>query len=125
MAVLWQPCPQGLSFFKGKALGTRLVLWVNGSLSLYQLGKPLYRNSGEVVKKKSLQILDLQRLASLTGGGGGVLTMMAKTGWLRPKGVPFFRLQVHERVEISVVEVYGREGNLSFGLVKGPKRAHR
>ena len=67
------------------------VLWVNGSLSLYQLGKPLYRNSGEVVEKKeSLQILDLQRLASLTGvGGGGVLTMMAYTGRLRPKGVPF------------------------------------
>ena len=68
------------------------VLWVNGSLSLYQLGKPLYRNSGEVVKKKeSPQILDLQRLASLTGvgGGGGVLTMMAYTGRLRPKGVPF------------------------------------
>ena len=65
------------------------VLWVNGSLSLYQLGKPLYRNSGEVVKKtESLQILDLQRLASLTGGGG-VLTMMAYTGRLRPKGVPF------------------------------------
>ena len=64
------------------------VLWVNGSLSLYQLGKPLYRNSGEVVKKKeSLQILDLQRLASLTGGG--VLTMMAYTGRLRPKGVPY------------------------------------
>ena len=64
------------------------VLWVNGSLSLYQLGKPLYRNSGEVVKKKeSLQILDLQRLASLTGVG--VLTMMAYTGRLRPKGVPF------------------------------------
>ena len=89
MAVLWQPCPQGLSFFKGKALGTRLVLWVNGSLSLYQLGKPLYRNSGEVVKKKkSLQILDLQRLASLTGGGGGLI-MMAYRGRLRPKGVPF------------------------------------
>ena len=66
------------------------VLWVNGSLSLYQLGKPLYRNSGEVVKKKeSLQILDLQRLASLTGVGGGVLTMMAYTGRLRPKGVPY------------------------------------
>ena len=65
------------------------VLWVNGSLSLYQLGKPLYRNSGEVVKKtESLQILDLQRLASLTGGGGGP-PMMAYTGRLRPKGVPF------------------------------------
>ena len=50
--------------------------------------------------------------------------MMAYTGRLRPKGVPFFRLQVHERVGISVVEVYGREGNLSFGLVKGPKRVH-
>ena len=100
------------------------VLWVNGSLSLYQLGKPLYRNSGEVVKKtESLQILDLQRLASLTGGGGGT-HYDGLYGEAPPERGTFFRLQVHERVGISVVEVYGREGNLSFGLVKGPKRAH-
>ena len=38
-------------------------------------------------------------------GGGGVLPMMAYTGRLRPKGIPFFRLQVYERVGISLVVV--------------------
>ena len=70
MAVLWQPRPQGLSFFKGKALGTRLVLWVNGSLSLYQLGKPLYRNSGEVVKKKESPDFRSPEVGISDGGGG-------------------------------------------------------
>ena len=67
------------------------VLWVNGSLSLYQLGKPLYRNSGEVVKKKreSPDFRFPEVGISDRGGGGGVLTMMAYTGRLRPKGVPF------------------------------------
>ena len=68
------------------------VLWVNGSLSLYQLGKPLYRNSGEVVKKKR-ESPDFRSpevgISDRGGGGGGVLTMMAYTGRLRPKGVPF------------------------------------
>ena len=32
-----------------------------------------------------------------------------------------FRRQVYERVEISLVEVYGRVGNLSFQSVKSPK----
>ena len=34
---------------------------------------------------------------------GGVLPIMAYTGRLRPKGVPFFRLQVYKRVGISQV----------------------
>jgi len=38
----------------------------------------------------------------------GVLPIMVYTGRLRPKGVPFFRLQVYERVGISLVEVYER-----------------
>ena len=40
----------------------------------------------------------------------GVLPIMAYTGRLHSKGVPFFRLQVYERAE-----------NLSFGSVEGPK----
>jgi len=40
--------------------------------------------------------------------GGGVLLIMAFRGKLRPKGVPFFRLQVYERVGILLVEVYER-----------------
>ena len=43
--------------------------------------------------------------------GGGILPC---TGWLRPKGVSIFGLQVYERV-----------GNLSFRSVKRPKRAKR
>ena len=37
----------------------------------------------------------------------------------------FFRLQVYERVVISLVEVYERVGNLSFQSVKRLKRANR
>ena len=93
--------------------------YVNGFLSLYQLGKPLYRNFGEVVKKKeSLQISDLQRLASLTGGNTHYDGLY---GEAPPERGTFFRLQVYKRVGISLVEVYGREGKLSFGSVKGPK----
>ena len=47
-------------------------------------------------------------------GGGGLLPTMAYTGRLRPKGVPFFRLQVYKRVAISQVEAYKREGNRLF-----------
>ena len=36
--------------------------------------------------------------------GGGVLCIMAYTGWLRPKKGSFFRLQVYERVGISLVK---------------------
>ena len=43
-------------------------------------------------------------------GGGGVLPIMAYTGRLRPKVVPFFRLQVYKRVGISQVEVHKRVG---------------
>ena len=40
----------------------------------------------------------------------GILPMMAYTGRLRPKGVPFSRLQVYERVGILFVKVYERVG---------------
>ena len=39
----------------------------------------------------------------------------------RPKGVPFSRLQVYERLGILLVEVNERVGNLSFGSMKGSK----
>ena len=41
-------------------------------------------------------------------GGGGLLLMMAHTGRFRPKGLS--RLQVYERVWISLVEAYKRVG---------------
>ena len=41
---------------------------------------------------------------------GAVLPLTAYTGRLRPKGVPFFRLQVYKRLGISQVEVYKRVG---------------
>ena len=43
-----------------------------------------------------------------TRGGGEVLPIMAYTGRLRPKGVPFFRLYVYGMVGILLVEVYRR-----------------
>ena len=44
------------------------------------------------------------------GGGGGSLLTMDYTGRLRPKGVPFFRLEVYKRVGISRVKVQKRAG---------------
>ena len=37
----------------------------------------------------------------------------------------FFRLQVHERVGISLVKVYKRVGKSVICVCKGPKRANR
>ena len=58
----------------------------------------------------------------------GVPPMMGYTGKLRPnfeRGI-FSRLQVYERVRISIVEVYERVKKfVSFRSVKGPKRADR
>ena len=58
----------------------------------------------------------------------GILPIMADTGKLRPnceRGI-FSRLQVYERVRISIVEVYERvEKSVSFWSVKGPKRVNR
>ena len=50
--------------------------------------------------------------------------MMAYTERLHPKGVPISGLLEYERVVISLVEVYERVGNLSFGSVKRLKRAN-
>ena len=56
-------------------------------------------------------------------GGGGVLPMMAYTVRLRPKGLPnFFRLQVYERVGISLVEVCKKLGkSLLWVCKRAPK----
>ena len=53
---------------------------------------------------------------------------MAHTGRLHPKGVPFLisRLQVYERVGISLVEAYERLGKTVISVCKkSPKRANR
>ena len=42
--------------------------------------------------------------------GGGVISLMTYTGRVCPKGVPVFKLQVYEKVGISLVEGYGRIG---------------
>ena len=42
-----------------------------------------------------------------------------------PGRCTFLRLQVYERVGISIDEVYKIKGNLSFRSVKGPKTANR
>ena len=52
------------------------------------------------------------------GGGLGVLPMMACTGRLLPGRGTFFRLQVCERVGISLVEVYKREGRSVIWVCK-------
>ena len=48
---------------------------------------------------------------------------MAYRGRLRPKGVSFFRFQVHERVGISLVKVYKRGGKsvVSVGIKEAQK----
>ena len=69
----------------------------------------------------------IARRASINPGGG-VPPVMAYTGKLRPncKRGTFSRLQVDERVRISIVEVYERvEKSVPFRSVKGPKRANR
>ena len=48
----------------------------------------------------------LQYFHSTVGGGGGVIPIMAYMGRIRPKGVPFSSLQVHETVGISLVIQY-------------------
>ena len=50
---------------------------------------------------------------------------MSYTGRLRPKGIPFFRLQVYERVGISLVVVCKRIRKSVISSVKRPKRANR
>lgn len=51
-----------------------------------------------------------KKLLPFVYGGGGVISLMTYTGRVCPKGVPFFKLQVYEKVGFSLVEVYGRIG---------------
>ena len=56
----------------------------------------------------------------------GVLPMMAYTGRLRPKGVPFSGLiQVYEKVAFHQVRYIKGKRNLSFRSVKIPIRVDR
>ena len=77
--------------------------------------KRQYTNSQIILNKKkdlhwnTTRINPARCLIELPGGG--VLLMMAYTVRLRPKGLPsFFRLQVYERVGISLLEVYKKAG---------------
>ena len=56
---------------------------------------------------------------SFPGGGGAPYHGLY--GEALPGKDTFFRIQVYERVGISIVEVYEIKGNLSFRSVKGPK----
>ena len=51
-------------------------------------------------------------------GGSGILSTMAYTGRLRLKGVPFFRLQVYDRVGILLVEVCKSVGSSVISVRK-------
>ena len=58
-------------------------------------------------------------------GGGGTPYNGLTMGRLRPKGVPFSRLQVHERVGISPVTVYENVGKSVLSVCNWPKMANR
>ena len=58
------------------------------------------------------------KLPSIGGGGGGILPIMAHTGRLHPKGVPFLRFQQCEMVGVLPFEVYERVGKSVFSVCK-------
>ena len=58
-------------------------------------------------------------------GGRRLLPIIAYTGRLLPKGLPFFSLQVYEMLGISLVEVYECVGKYVISSVKRLKRANR
>ena len=55
---------------------------------------------------------------------GGLLSIMALYGEAPPERGTFFRLQVYERVEISLVELYERVEK-SVKIKKKIKKAHK
>ena len=59
----------------------------------------------EYKKHKNLE-LSIEIIKEAVHGRGG----LHRAERLRPKGVPFIRLQVYERVGISLVVVYARVG---------------
>ena len=50
----------------------------------------------------------------------GVLPLMAYTGRLHPKGVPFSDFRYMEEYGFYSLKYAKGQGNLSFGSVKGP-----
>ena len=68
-------------------------------------------NSAALSEPSSLQDYRTSSVSNVRSQPGGFLPMMANTGRLRPNGAPFFSLHVHERVGVSLAEVYikGRE----------------
>ena len=54
-----------------------------------------------------------------------VLSIMACTGRLRPKEVPFFRLLVYERLGILLVEVFKRAGKSVIWVCEMAQRAEQ
>ena len=56
----------------------------------------------------ALLLLPEKGTKTMGRGGGGRLPMMAYTWRFRPKGVPFFTLEVNGMVGILLVEVYRR-----------------
>ena len=94
---------------------------------MWTCSKTQYTNSQTIFHKKKSTLKHTQHKPSSmfnnSREGGGVLPMMAHTGRLRPKGLPsFFRLQVYERVGISLVEVYKRVGNSVIWVCKRANR---
>ena len=58
-------------------------------------------------------------------GGGGVLPIMADTGRLCPKGVPFSGLRYMKGLGFHQLKYMKGYRNLPFGSVKGPKGPNR
>ena len=57
--------------------------------------------------------------------GGGGTSYDGLYGKAPPERGIFFRLQVYERVGISLIEVDKKVGKSVIGVVKGPRRANR
>ena len=59
------------------------------------------------------------------GGGGGGTLYDGLYGKALPERGIFFKLQVYERVGISLLEVYKRAGKSIIWVCERAKRAHR
>ena len=74
------------------------------------------------VRKKEVKIEHVGKLSTWGMGGGGGSSYDGLYGEAPLERDIFLRLQVYERVGISLVD---KKGNLSLGYVKVPKRANR
>ena len=70
-------------------------------------------------------VLIMRRQWGFNHPQAGVLPIMAYTGRLRPKGVPFSGLGHMKGLEFHSVEAYRGMGKSLFSSVKRPKRAKR